>query len=92
MNKKKISIGSILLALIINALTIYMCLIFEPVERKINDCYQVYLSGKKIGLIKSKEELYDLIDSEQKEVKDKYGVNKVHSPQGLEVQNIKTIY
>lgn len=90
MNKKKISIGSILLALIINAFTIYMCLIFEPVERKINDCYQVYLSGKKIGLIKSKEELYDLIDSEQKEVKEKYGVNKVHSPQGLEVQNIKT--
>ena len=41
-------------------------------------------------VIKSKEELYDLIDSEQQDVKDKYGVDKVHSPEGLEIQNIKT--
>ena len=90
MNKKKISIGSVLLGLLISAFTIYMCLTFEPLEREINDCYQVYLSGKKIGLIKSKEELYDLIDSEQQDVKDKYGVDKVHSPEGLEIQSIKT--
>ena len=57
MNKKKISIGSILLGTLISTFTIYMCLAFEPLKREINDCYQVYLSGKKIGLIKSDKEL-----------------------------------
>ena len=34
--------------------------------------FQVYLNGKKIGLIESDQELYDLIDSEQTQLKAKY--------------------
>jgi hypothetical protein len=54
-----------------------MCLTFEPIERKINDCFQVYLSGRKIGLIQSDEELYKMIDEEQKDIKELYKVSKV---------------
>ena len=52
--------------------------------------YQVYLDGKKVGLIASDQELYDLIDKEQREIKEKYGVSKVYPPEGLEVTPVKT--
>ena len=52
--------------------------------------FQVYLNGKKIGLIKSDQELYDLIDTEQAQLKEKYNVSKVYPPHGLKVTAIKT--
>ena len=50
--------------------------------------YQVYLDGEKIGLIESKDELYDLINKEQIEVKKKYNTDQVYPPKGF--QMIKT--
>ena len=90
MNKDKISIWSIFIGFITISFVVYMCLTFKPIERKINDCFQVYLGGKKIGIIKSEEELYNIIDKEQKEIKEEYKVDKVHSPSGLDVQQIST--
>lgn len=90
MNKEKISIWSIFIGFVTISFVLYMCLTFEPIERKINNCFQVYLGGKKIGIIKSDEELYNIIDTEQKELKEKYNVTKVHSPSGLDVQPIST--
>ena len=52
--------------------------------------FQVHLNGKKIGLIKDDQELYDLIDKEQTSIKEKYGVKKVHPPHGLKLTAIKT--
>ncbi len=50
-----------------------------------NHIYQVYLDGEKIGLINSKDELYDLINNEQVEIKDKYKVNQVYPPKGFQI-------
>ena len=52
--------------------------------------YAVYLNGEKIGLIENKEELLSLIDKEQTEIKEKYKVDKVYPPSGLDVQSIVT--
>ena len=90
MNKNKISLGSILVGVISISFVLYMCLTFKPVEKKINNLYQVYLGGKKIGTIKSEQELHDIIESEQQEIKDKYEVAKVYSPSGLDIQPITT--
>ncbi|MDE5630094.1 MAG: peptidoglycan DD-metalloendopeptidase family protein [Bacilli bacterium] len=54
------------------------------------EVYQVYLNGKKIGLISSKDELFNLIDSEQQEIKQKYKVDKVYPPNGLDVEKVYT--
>ena len=54
------------------------------------ECYQVYLNGDKIGLIDDKQELYDLIDREQSQLKEKYHVDKVYPPNGLSVEKIFT--
>lgn len=90
MNNRRVSIGGIIFSILIIIFTIYMCLIFEPVKKTINNYYQVYLGGKKIGLIKSEDELYNLIDTEQKDIKEKYNVKNVYSPSGLEVHKVST--
>ena len=90
MNKKEYTIGNIILGIFLSAFVIYMCLSFEPKKREVHNYYQVYLGGEKIGLIASRDELFDLIDREQQEIKDKYKVDKVYSPSGLEVNEVST--
>ena len=90
MNKSEYSVSSILLIIFVCGLLIYMSYIYKPANKIVNNYYQVYLGSEKIGLIKSKDELYELIDAEQQEIKNYYHVNKVYPPQGLEVQNVFT--
>lgn len=90
MKDEKTSISSVFFGLVISVLTIYMCLTFTPVQREIHSYYQVFLGSEKIGLIKSEDELYKLIDKEQQDIKDKYKVDKVFSPSGLEVHPVRT--
>ena len=47
--------------------------------------YRVYLNGKSIGLIRSKEELEKYIDKKQNQIKDKYNVDKVYAPDDLDI-------
>lgn len=47
--------------------------------------YQVYLDGNKIGLISSKNELYDLINQRQAEIKKEYNVDQVYPPKGFQI-------
>lgn len=54
------------------------------------EVYQVYLDGEKIGLISSKDELLNLIDTEQAEIKKEYNVDKVYPPNGLDIQKVYT--
>ncbi len=48
--------------------------------------YHVYLDGKSIGMIKEKEELENYINNEQSALKDKYQVERVYLPVGLEIK------
>jgi len=52
--------------------------------------YRVYLNGTSIGVIKSKDKLEQLIDKEQKNLKEEYGVSKVYLPKGLYISEYKT--
>ena len=90
MKDEKVGFKVYLFGFLLIALTLYMCLTFTPVEREVNSYYQVFLGSEKVGLIKSDKELYKLIDKEQKEIKNKYKVDKVYSPSGLEVVPVKT--
>ena len=55
-----------------------------------NEVYQVYLNGKKIGLIESKDSLLDMIDKEQASIKDSFKVSKVYPPTGLNIEKVYT--
>lgn len=52
--------------------------------------YKVYLDGKEIGNVKDKNELEEYINEEQKELKEKYNVNKVYVPEGVDIQKCIT--
>ena len=47
--------------------------------------YNVYLAGKSIGIIESKEALENYIDVKQQELKNKYHVDKVYAPNDLDI-------
>lgn len=54
------------------------------------EVYKVYLDGKVVGNIKDKEELEEYINDEQKELKEKYSVEKVYIPTGVDIQKCTT--
>ena len=45
--------------------------------------FRVYLNGKSIGVIRSKEKLENYINEEQKDLKSEFGVDTVYLPKGL---------
>lgn len=49
------------------------------------ELYKVYLAGETLGIIESKKELEEYIDSKQQTLKDKYNVEKVYAPSDLKV-------
>ena len=49
------------------------------------ETYRVYLKGKSLGLISSKEDLENYIDKEQASIKDNYHVKKVYVPDELDI-------
>ncbi len=58
---------------------------FNKIESTPRQLYRVYLGGKSIGIIESKEALETFIDNKQSELKTKYAVNKVYIPNDLDI-------
>lgn len=94
--KPKEIIISLLVTIILGAFVIFICS-----NRKTNtepqNVYEVFLNGKSVGLLDSKDDLLALVDDKQQEIKDKYNVEKVYPPATLKTiekttysDNIKT--
>lgn len=83
MNKK----GIVLTVLITLLVAVLMTISFFTKDSFDNptSLYQVYLDGEKIGIIDSKEELYELINQEQTEIKTEYNVDQVYPPKGFQI-------
>lgn len=70
---------------------------FSNISQKPKTVYKVYLKGKVLGNIESKESFEKYIDNKQEEIKKKYQVNKVYVPEDLDIikqitfeDNVKT--
>ena len=87
--KKKNNIIAVFITLIISIAVVLISTnttsLASPIE-----VYKVYLNGKTLGYIESKEELLNIIDEKQEEIKKKYNTNKVYPPTGLNVEKIST--
>ncbi len=93
---KQTNIGGILLII----MTVILLFIVGYTRIKPNNpknAYIVYLEGKNIGLIENKDSLYNIIDKEQENIKQTFGVDKVYPPDNLETieyttysKNLKT--
>lgn len=82
--KKMFGIKGILLILLV------IGLLFVVGFKRVNTTnpqmvYRVYLDGERIGLLQNAQDLYNLIDKEQEEIKAKFNVQRVYPPSGLEV-------
>ena len=77
---------SILIALIIILITG----LSSPKKDNIEEVYNVYLDGKLVGAVKSKDSLEKYIDEEQKELKTEFNVNKVYIPNGIDIEKCVT--
>lgn len=65
-----------------------LCVYFTNKEQKLDSpvpCYRVYLKGKTIGLISSRDELDEYINKQQEKLKEKYNVDKVYIPNDIDV-------
>lgn len=64
--------------------------IYNSVYKPANSYFKVYLKGKEIGLIESKDELYELINNEQESIKKTYNIDTVYPPSDLELVEANT--
>ena len=88
---KNLKMGFIYLISIVLAVVIMLMVNFaDRYELSPKNVYKVYLDGKVIGNIKNKKDLEDYINSEQQELKEKYKVNKVYIPTGVDIQKCTT--
>ena len=81
MKNKIISI----LVILILSVSIFLVSFANKNYSKAKEVYQVYLNGNKIGMIANDEDLYDLINERQKEIKKKYNVKNVYPPNGFDI-------
>lgn len=78
---------NIVFAIVATIISLFIIIIQNQSMEKNNPiiAYRVYLEGKDIGLIKSKEELEEYIDNKQESLKKKYKVDKIHIPNNINI-------
>lgn len=81
---KKNTILTVLITLMVSVVLVLACL-SKKMYSEINTYYQIYLNGDKIGIIDDKEQLYNLIDSNQSAIKYEYKVDNVYPPTDLKI-------
>ncbi len=84
--------GNILLIILCLAITTITVILTQTNNKYYGatKSYRVYLEGKSIGLISSKEDLEKYIDNKQEDIKNKYNVKNVYIPNGLEIKEETT--
>ena len=88
-NKKGWSI-SMILVVILSISSIFL-LGFKLTKNKTpNEMYAIYLEGKKIGTVLSKEEFNDYINTQEEKLKKQYNVESIHTPKGVEIKKVLT--
>lgn len=78
---------SIFLTLLAFAISIIIVILESTsyVYYEAQNVYRVYLNGKSLGIIESKQDLEEYVNKEQAALKQKYNVDNVYIPQGLKI-------
>ena len=59
-------------------------------KKEPKDVYKVYIDGDVIGTISSEEDFNNFINEKEKQVKEKYKVDKVYMPEGVILKKVTT--
>ena len=87
--KNKYSIKVIFIVLL-SILSIFFVGFKLTTNKTPNELYAVYLEGKKIGVVKSKDEFNKYINKQEETLKTKYQVDNIYTPKGVEIKKIVT--
>ena len=72
------------------ALAVVLTTKVDAQDNTVKEVYNVYLDGKLLGAVNSKDALEEYIDEEQKELKEEFEVDKVYKPNGLDIEKCLT--
>ena len=87
--KTKINLN-IILIVVLTISSIFL-LGFKLTQNKTpNEMYAIYLEGKKIGTVKSKDSFNEYINKQEEKLKNQYNVNEIYTPKGVEIKKIIT--
>lgn len=81
---------SIFFVVILLILSIFLLGFKLTTNKTPSEIYAVYLDGQKIGTVKSKDEFNDYINLQEEKLKDKYQVDKIYTPKGVEIKKVIT--
>ena len=87
--QNKISIAAACIIVFVSALVTLLGINKKNYNQAIV-AYKVYLDGNVIGTVASDEEFDDFINSKEEAIKEKYGVDKVYLPDGVNVKKVYT--
>ena len=79
-----------LLAILFSVAIVFFVNLANKYQLNPKEVYKVYLDGKSIGNVTNKQELEDYINEEQKDLKEKYNVDKVYIPAGVDIRKYTT--
>ena len=88
--KSKSTISIILVTIIMSVLCIFLLGFKLTTNKTPYELYNVYLEGKKIGVVKSKEEFEQYVNEQEEYLKEKYNVDKIYTPKGVEIKKVIT--
>ena len=89
-NKKNGWTFSLVLVVILSISSLFL-LGFKMTKNKTPyEMYAIYLDGKKIGTVHSKEKFNAYISEQEEKLKEKYQVNDIYTPKGVEIKKIIT--
>lgn len=89
-NKKKGWTLSLVLVVILSISSLFL-LGFKITKNKTPfELYVVYLDGEKIGVVHSKDQFNKYISEQEEKLKEKYQVNDIYTPKGVEIKKIIT--
>lgn len=71
---------------ILTSLFIFLLVFTRDYSSEPSIVYSVYLDGKNIGTIASKDSFEEFINTKEDELKKKYEVDAVHTPKGVEIK------
>lgn len=85
MQNRKVNMGLVVFTIFVSLVVILLSFsTFKPNEPM--TVYTVYLDGKSIGSITSKDTFNEYVNSKEEELKKKYDVDTVYSPKGVEIK------
>ena len=87
--KNKMSIN-LILVIVISIASVFLLGFKLTKNKKPNEMYAIYLEGKKIGTVKSKDDFNEYINIQEEKLKQKYNVDEIYTPKGVEIKKIVT--